>query len=320
MKLSKLSLLFSAALLLIVAINGSISLLVLNAFDRAQTVADQRVATLRVVEVLHQEMDALSRLVRTYVVTGQTRYLGYYHAILDIREGRKPVVEDGDPSTFWDRVIAGQTPFVPPVVDEKDAEKLFKEAVATASKRTIDDAMPGIRSCRDSRAALRPELTGTLKTKVVLDGEGMVKSVEVKATNASDDDEALDNCVSVLLQSLPFFPSGLKTTITIEHSVDLPPPRDVSSRKCSATSFLPVSLRRGIWRERMFGGNESATVDLYRRAKASCEVPTWTDRRVFLELLLERVTQPLQRVSVARRLDILGEADARGFQVTPAGE
>ena len=115
MKLSKLSLLFSAALLLIVAINGSISLLVLNAFDRAQTVADQRVATLRVVEVLHQEMDALSRLVRTYVVTGQTRYLGYYHAILDIREGRKPVVEDGDPSTFWDRVIAGQTPFVPPV-------------------------------------------------------------------------------------------------------------------------------------------------------------------------------------------------------------
>lgn len=204
-------------------------------------------------------------------------------------------------------------PFVAPVVDEKDAEKLFKEAVATASKRTIDDAMPGIRSCRDSRAALRPELTGTLRTKVVLEGDGTVKSVEVKATNASDDDEALDNCVSVLLQSLPFFPSGLKTTITIEHSVDLPPPRDVSARKCSATSFLPVSLRRGIWRERMFGGSESGTVDLYRRAKASCEVPTWTDRRVFLELLLERVSQPPQRVSVARRLDILGEADAANF-------
>jgi two-component system, sensor histidine kinase and response regulator len=113
MKLSKLSLLFSAALLLIVAINGSISLLVVDAFDRAQRVADQRFEALQVVEDLRQETDTLSRLVRTYVVTGQTRYLTYYYAILAIREGRKPVVEDADPATYWDRVIAGQTAFVP---------------------------------------------------------------------------------------------------------------------------------------------------------------------------------------------------------------
>jgi two-component system, sensor histidine kinase and response regulator len=112
MKLSKLSLLFSAALLLIVAINGSISLLVLNAFDRAQTVADQRIAALRVVEDLRRETDTLSRLVRSYVVTGQTRYLTYYYAILAIREGDRPIVVDADPATYWDRVIAGQKVFV----------------------------------------------------------------------------------------------------------------------------------------------------------------------------------------------------------------
>lgn len=113
MKLSKLSLLFSAALLLIVAINGSISLFVLNAFERAQTVADQRIAALRMVEDLRRETDTLSRLVRSYVVTGQDRYLTYYHAILAVREGDSPVVVDADPATYWDRVIAGQTAFVP---------------------------------------------------------------------------------------------------------------------------------------------------------------------------------------------------------------
>jgi len=42
MKLSKLSLIFSVALLLMVAINGAISLVVLGAFDRAQAVQDER--------------------------------------------------------------------------------------------------------------------------------------------------------------------------------------------------------------------------------------------------------------------------------------
>jgi tetratricopeptide (TPR) repeat protein len=204
-------------------------------------------------------------------------------------------------------------PFVPPVVDEKDADKAFKDAVIAASRRAIDDAMPGIRSCRDSRAALRPELTGTLQTTVTLDGQGAVQKVDVHARNPSDDDPALDGCVSVLIQSLPFFPSGLTTTIVVQHDVDLPPPRDVSARRCSATATLPVGLRRGVWRERLQASNDAGTVDWYRRAKAGCELPTWTDRRVFLELLLEKVTQPALRVSVARRLEILGEPDAAGF-------
>ena len=113
MKLSKLSLLFSATLLLIVGINGSISILVLNAFNRAQAEQDHRLEALRHVDDLRREMDTLSGLVRSYVVTCESRYLTYYYAILAIREGDQPPVADGEPATFWSRVIAGTTPYDP---------------------------------------------------------------------------------------------------------------------------------------------------------------------------------------------------------------
>jgi hypothetical protein len=54
-------------------------------------------------------MDILARLVRSYVVTRETRYLTYYYAILAIREGEKPAVENGSAASYWDRVIAGET-------------------------------------------------------------------------------------------------------------------------------------------------------------------------------------------------------------------
>ena len=113
MKLSKLSLLFSATLLLIVGINGSISILVLNAFNRAQAEQDHRLEALRHVDDLRREMDTLSGLVRSYVVTCESRYLTYYYAILAIREGDQPPVTDAEPATFWSRVIAGTTPYDP---------------------------------------------------------------------------------------------------------------------------------------------------------------------------------------------------------------
>ncbi|GLT21999.1 hypothetical protein GCM10007933_14550 [Zoogloea oryzae] len=112
MKLSKLSLIFSVVLLLILGINGSISLLALAAFDKVQAVQQNRADALRQVDDLRREMEMLSRLVRSYVVTGETSYLKYYYAILAIREGERPLVVDDDPSTYWDRVIAGTTPFV----------------------------------------------------------------------------------------------------------------------------------------------------------------------------------------------------------------
>ena len=113
MRLSRLSLLFSVALLLIVGINGSIPFLVLSAFDRVEAAQERRVEALRQVDELHRELDTLSRLVRSYTVTGDTRYLSYYYTILAIRDGDLPALTDGEPATFWSRVLAGTTPFEP---------------------------------------------------------------------------------------------------------------------------------------------------------------------------------------------------------------
>src|SRR5262249_60895230 len=47
-----------------------------------------------------------------------------------------------------------------PEVEEKD--DVLKSAVAEAAARVIDEAGAAVRACRDSRAALRPELSGSL--------------------------------------------------------------------------------------------------------------------------------------------------------------
>jgi hypothetical protein len=65
-------------------------------------VQQNRADALRRVDDLRREMDTLSRLVRSYVGTGETSYLKYYYAILAIREGERPLVDD-DP-TYWDQV------------------------------------------------------------------------------------------------------------------------------------------------------------------------------------------------------------------------
>jgi hypothetical protein len=102
--------------------------------------------------------------------------------------------------------------------------------------------------------------------------------------------------------------SGLNVTIDVSRNLELPPPLPtLRGRKCSPTSLLPLPLRRGIWRERL--DRDIADV-VYVDAKQSCELPTWTDRRALLELVLLHQTAGLARVEVATRLEIAGESDA----------
>lgn len=54
---------------------------------------------------LHQSSDDLTRMARTYVVTGDPIYKHYYQDIIDIRDGKLQRPE-GYTSTYWDLVIA----------------------------------------------------------------------------------------------------------------------------------------------------------------------------------------------------------------------
>ena len=54
---------------------------------------------------LRQSSDDLTRMVRTYVVTGAPIYKQHYQEILDIRDGKKPRPVDYQ-NIYWDLVLA----------------------------------------------------------------------------------------------------------------------------------------------------------------------------------------------------------------------
>ncbi|MBK8755352.1 MAG: diguanylate cyclase [Candidatus Competibacteraceae bacterium] len=75
--------------------------------DRAH---DLRHQSFLLADELRQSSDDLTRMARSYVVTGNPVYQKYYQDILDIREGRQPRPQEYQ-SIYWDLVLAdGQPP------------------------------------------------------------------------------------------------------------------------------------------------------------------------------------------------------------------
>ncbi|MEI6336234.1 MAG: PAS domain S-box protein [Methylococcaceae bacterium] len=76
--------------------------------DRAN---DLRYQAYLLVDELRQSSDDLTRMARSYVVTGDPVYKANYQAILDIRDGKKPRPV-GYQAVYWDLVLKGQIPDV----------------------------------------------------------------------------------------------------------------------------------------------------------------------------------------------------------------
>ncbi len=77
----------------------------------------RRSQSLRLAYELRQTSDDLTRMARTYVVTGETRYRAWFQEILEIRDGTAPRPENYD-NIYWDVVTdTGRrpTPSGPPV-------------------------------------------------------------------------------------------------------------------------------------------------------------------------------------------------------------
>ncbi|HEX2653638.1 MAG TPA: methyl-accepting chemotaxis protein [Xanthobacteraceae bacterium] len=70
-----------------------------------KAVADQRYISYVLADELRQSSDDLTRLARTYAVTGDARYEDQYMQILDIRNGKKPRPIDAH-RIYWDFVAA----------------------------------------------------------------------------------------------------------------------------------------------------------------------------------------------------------------------
>jgi Mg-chelatase subunit ChlD/tetratricopeptide (TPR) repeat protein len=190
---------------------------------------------------------------------------------------------------------------------ESASAESIGEALEQAAGRVLDAAAASVRACRDSRAALRPELSGALDVAFSIDGDGLPHDVVVKGSTPSADDEALNRCVKLVIEGLRF-PSGAAGRVKVSRLIQLPPaPQSLGARHCSDISRLPMPLRRGAWWTRLTQ-NEASSV--YVQAKRQCELSTWTDRRALLELILVYQADGVARVDLASRLALLGEPDA----------
>ncbi len=69
--------------------------------DRAN---EQRQVSQALIEELRHSSDDLSRMARSYILTGETRFRLHYQEILDIREGRAPRPERYE-DVYWDLVL-----------------------------------------------------------------------------------------------------------------------------------------------------------------------------------------------------------------------
>jgi tetratricopeptide (TPR) repeat protein len=219
--------------------------------------------------------------------------------------------ESGFAAAFGTQDASGALLDVPRGDDEDsegDGDDAMKSAIRTRAAHIVSNATSAVRACRDSRAALRPEIGGALDVRLVVDGEG--HATDVRVQGRQDNDAALNACVKVVVEGLVFPDLGVKVTVEVSELIALPPPKaTLGRRKCSTTSTLPMPLRRGVWKERLDqAGTELATV--YLAAKNACELPTWTDRRALLELILLQTKDGMRHLQEARALEAAGDVDA----------
>lgn len=86
-----------------------------TAGDRA-TAENRRAESITLAEATRQTSNDLTRMVRLYVSTGESRYSDYYNDIIAIRDGTAPRPVDYD-NSYWDRVLVkgdGDVRYGPP--------------------------------------------------------------------------------------------------------------------------------------------------------------------------------------------------------------
>ena len=105
--LGQRSIVMLSALVLLALITSALYLLEQYAakVDAISAAEQRRVESLKLADLLRQTSDDLTRMARTYVVTGESRYEEYFKQILAIRNGEMPrPVNYGD--VYWDYVVS----------------------------------------------------------------------------------------------------------------------------------------------------------------------------------------------------------------------
>jgi len=129
MRFASQSRLMLVMLLLTVLGAGALGLIRRNAETALHAAQENRYVSYLLADELRQSSDDLTRLARTYVVTGDERWEKQYFEILDIRGGKLPRPQNYH-QIYWDFRAAGEA--VPPASGEKaDLLDLMKRAGMT---------------------------------------------------------------------------------------------------------------------------------------------------------------------------------------------
>ncbi len=99
------------ALVLLLTSIGALVFYSLNILEDVNQGEQKRLEALLLADELLQNSDDLTRMARTYVVTGKPIHEHYFMVILDIRNGKRPRPLDYS-ATYWQLVSAGKMPLV----------------------------------------------------------------------------------------------------------------------------------------------------------------------------------------------------------------
>ncbi len=235
--------------------------------------------------------------------------------------GRPP--EDQGTRSFSSRILelssSTDTPYVSHVAPvfvggssliEPDAFRGQKatlvEAAQAAMRRLILQAARSVRACRDARAAVRPEVGDSFRIEVTIDAGGATTRVLVSSPSGVRGDPALLRCIQGVVRSLPFV--GIGQSVTASYELSIAGRRSLSPTKCSEASRVSLPVRREIWRSL-----SPTTADDYRAASERCELRRWTEKKAFLQLLMESVPGGPERLRLSEDLELGGHGDAADF-------
>jgi PAS domain S-box-containing protein len=114
------TLIIAEIVLIAVLVASTIYVLTLQnkAYEQLDKAIQLRHTSYHLADQLRQSSDDLTRMVRTYAATADSRFEAYFQAILDIRAGETPRPENYD-RIFWDFIIAEEAD-----IDDFDGERI----------------------------------------------------------------------------------------------------------------------------------------------------------------------------------------------------
>lgn len=177
-------------------------------------------------------------------------------------------------------------------------------------RRALLDSAQGPEGCFQRKQLVRPDLAGNVVVELSVSGTGAVSAVSVASSQLGAPD--VDRCIEREVAGLRYPATG--NAVQIVHTFMFTGRvRTMGTiRECSRASRLELFLRKRLWGERLhaFAGVQGA-LDLWQRAKLSCELDSWRAKQALLQQLLKHVGPIHQRLALYK--DFGEESEERRY-------